>query len=404
MARLTPKSVDAEKPGKSRREIPDDGATGLYLLVQPTGSKSWAIRYRSGGRPVKHSLGKYPLIQLAEARELAAAEMNKIAHGGDPAADRRLNKREYVPAIRTVEAVFEEYRKNHLSTLKSEDVIVREMRRHFVIPWGHRDIKSLKRSEIYDLLEDVAENKGNGRKGQSMKRRGVTANRLRTYISGMIGWCFDKEIVPVNVASRMKSVVKEVSRERVLTEDELRNFMKACKSAPHPWGSFGMLLLLTGQRLSEVAGMTSSEVEGNMWTIPEDRSKNGNEHLVPLSEAAMAIIEGLPVHVIEGIGFGYYFTTNKVAQVSGFSHAKEMIENGMPEGTEHWTFHDLRRTMTTMMEEMGVRLVVTEAILNHTSGSKKGVAKVYHRAKHLKKKAKALNKWSKSLERIRNDV
>jgi integrase len=159
------------------------------------------------------------------------------------------------------------------------------------------------------------------------------------------------------------------------------------------------LLLLTGQRLSEVADAQWSEIdlEAKTWKIPKERTKNDRAHEVPLSDAAVEIIRGLPR--IEGKA-GYVFTATGAQPVSNLSRLRGALRRAASERDVAPTLHDLRRTVATSLQKLGVRLEVTEAVLNHVSGSRKGIVGVYQRHEYAEEKRAALDAWARRLETI----
>ena len=182
----------------------------------------------------------------------------------------------------------------------------------------------------------------------------------------------------------------------------MRWFWKACDGIGYPSGSFAQLLLLTGQRRSEVAGMTYREVDiaGRLWVIPGERTKNGKPHEVPLSPTAGSILEMAP-HV--KTDKGYVFTTRADKHVRGYSQAKAAIDKAMlavareeisKAEIPRWTFHDLRRTAASGMARLGIALPVIEKVLNHSSGSFAGIVGVYQRHDFSDEKRKALDAWA----------
>lgn len=195
----------------------------------------------------------------------------------------------------------------------------------------------------------------------------------------------------------------EQARDRVLSDDEIRTVWRALESIGWPFGEIGKLLLLTGARRDEIATGTWSEIdlERELWTIPGSRTKNREAHGIPLSDAAVDILKGLP-HIDSKPG--YVFTTNGRTPVSGFSKAKDAIDAAIREGGDeaypHWTIHDLRRTVATNLQKLGVRLEVTEAILNHVSGSRAGIVGVYQRHAWTDEKRAALAAWARRLDAI----
>jgi integrase len=179
----------------------------------------------------------------------------------------------------------------------------------------------------------------------------------------------------------------------LLSDDEVRAFWRACGEVGFPFGPLGKLLLLTGQRLREVAEMTAGEIDldQRLWTLPRERSKNDEAHAVPLSDAALEVIESLPR--IRGPK-GYLFTTTGQTPVSGFSRARGKIDKAMG-SPPHWTFHDLRRTAASGMARLNIALPVIEKVLNHRSGSFAGIVGVYQRHDFADKKREALETWGR---------
>ncbi|MEY8842869.1 tyrosine-type recombinase/integrase [Cribrihabitans sp. XS_ASV171] len=396
MARaLTTKAVEAAKPGDARKEIPDPALSGLYLVVQPSGAKSWALRYRYTGKPRKMTLGRWPIMGVADARQAASEALEALDHGNDPGAAKlaeKARRREADLERRdTIAALVEQYAKRHLSKLKSGHHVQRELERHAVARWGERKIGTITRRDVLDLLDDISD-----------AGKATTANRVRAYLSKFFNWCVEREIVTGSPVQGIKPPAPEKSRDRVLSDDEIRWFWQACEDAGQPWGPIGKLLLLTGQRLGEVCGMTESELDGDTWRLPADRTKNGRAHDVPLSASARETLEG--VERIKG-PVGYIFTTTGQTPVSGYFKARNGIaarmveiasdEAGEPVEIPHWTFHDLRRTAATGMARLGIAVRVTEAVLNHVSGTASGIVSVYQRHDYGDEKRRALEAWAR---------
>lgn len=391
---LTAKAVEAMKPGKVRHEIPDPAFSGLYLVLQPSGVKSWALRYRWAGKPSKLTLGRWPLMGVADARTAATEAIDKIEHGRDPAADKKATKAARLEAELTerdkLKTLIDQYARRHLSTLKSGRTVRRELDRHVVAVWGERNIKDIQRREVIDMLDGIADS-----------GRVVTANRVRAYLNTFLGWCVERDIIPLSPATGVKPVAKEASRERVLSDDELRWFLRACEIEGQPWGTLGKMLLLTGQRLGEVVGITDEELNRDTWSMPAARTKNGRAHDVPLSQPVKDLLENMGR--IDGLA-GLYHTTTGRTPLSGFNRGRKHLANrmlevaakelGEPVEIPHWTFHDLRRTAATGMARLGIPVRVTEAVLNHVSGTGGGIVAVYQRHDYAEEKRRALDAWA----------
>ena len=393
---FTSKSVEAMKPNPAKRvEIPDPALSKLYLVIQPSGAKSWAVRYRYGGKPRKLTLGKWPLMGLARARAAASEAIEKIEHGRDPSADKLATKAAQREAQLTkrdkIKTLVEQFDRRHLSHLKSGDQAKRFLERSIVEAWGDRDVHDISKRDVLNLLDDIVDS-----------GRVTTANRVLAHTRKFFNWCRERDIIEHSPTDAVRAPRKENVRERVLSDDEISWLWKACDQRGQPWGPFVQLLLLTGQRRGEVAGMTDDELDGDLWHLPTGRVKNARPHDVPLPHPALAVLSG--VERIKSDA-GYIFTTTGRTPVSGFQRALAGIsktmqdiaaeESGVPVEIPHWTFHDLRRTAATGMARMGIPVRVTEAVLNHVSGTGGGIVGVYQRHDYANEKRKALETWAR---------
>ena len=393
---LTTKTVEAIKPDPNqRREIPDQALSGLYLVVQPSGAKSWALRYRYAGKPKKLTLGRWPVMGLADARAAASNAIETVNHGDDPGAAKKATKAARLEAQLSerdkIKTLVEQFGARHLSTLKSGETVKRELNRHVVAIWGERNIQEITKRDVIDLLDVIADS-----------GRVVTANRVRAYLGKFLNWAVERDILSVSPAMGVKPAAKEKSRDRVMTDAEIKLFWQACTIEGQPWGHLGKMLLLTGQRLGEVVNIIDREVSGDVWHLTADRTKNGRAHDVPLSEAARDVLGA--VERVKGSA-GYVFTTNGASALQGYhkgrNHiAKRMVEIASHEAGEvveipHWTFHDLRRTAATGMARLGIPVRVTEAVLNHVSGTGGGIVGVYQRHDYADEKCNALEAWAR---------
>ena len=391
MTKMTAVTVEKIKPGDSRIEKPDTLVKGLVLVVQTTGSKSWQLRYRAGGVRRRMALGSYPDVSLADARKAATDALVVVSAGGDPVGEKRAEKVVAELSERDqVKNLVEQFAKRHLSTLRSGATVKRELERHVVSVWGERDIHSITKRDVIDLLDAIADS-----------GRAVSANRVRSYMSKFLNWCVERDVIDQSPATGVKPVAKEKSRERVLSDDEIRWLWTACDRVGQPWGPLGKLLLLTGQRLGEVCGMTDREIDGDLWSLSGERTKNGRAHTVPLSGAAVAALAS--VGRIKGAR-GLILTTTGDTPLSGYTKGRNHLaeamaeiaseETGEPIEIDHWTFHDLRRTAATGMARLGIPVRVTEAVLNHVSGTGGGIVAVYQRHDFAEEKRHALDAWA----------
>lgn len=392
MARaLTAKAVENLKADPARRiEVPDPGLVGLYLVVQPGGGKSWALRYRHKGKPKKLTLGRWPIMGLSEARSAASTALQAVEHGNDPAAEKQAAKAAFV-ADDLVERdkfanVLDLFLKRHASHNRRADDVAAMFRREVMAKWGERDIHDIGKRDVIDILDGIVD-----------RGSPVTANRLRAHLNTLFNWAKGRDVISANPLDGIKPPAAEKARDRVLTDDEIKLFWTGCDNIGQPFGPLFKLLLLTGQRRGEVGGMTDREVREALWTIPAVRTKNGDEHTITLPKAARDILDS--VDRIKGKP-GLIFTTNGRTPVSGFTRAKvrldaEIAKANDSEEVPAFTLHDLRRTAATGMAGLGFPPHVVEAVLNHRSGTRRGVAGVYNRFAYGEEKAAALDAWSR---------
>ncbi len=391
---LTALAVEKAKPRADRYEMPDGLLTGLYLIVQPSGAKSWAVRYRYGAKPRKVTLGPFPALDLSNARDAAREALQAVAKGGDPASQRRAGKEEARAGRDLFENVVAEFLKRHRkrdgSALKSLPEIERMFNVNVIPPWRGRRIQDITRRDVVALLDALVDS-----------GIGPMTNRVFSIVRKLFNWAVARDIVTGSPCVGVTPPAPETSRERVLSDDELRRFWKATDETGYPFGPMFRLLLITGQRLSEVAEMPWRELslEKQTWSIPSARTKNGRAHDVPLSDLAVEIIGDLPKIASTR---DLVFTTGD-RPASGFSRAKKILDAKMAsDGTDipHFILHDLRRTVATRLQEIGIPPHVTEAVLNHKSGVIKGVAAVYARHDYAAEKRAALDAWARRLSDI----
>jgi integrase len=217
------------------------------------------------------------------------------------------------------------------------------------------------------------------------------ANRVLAAVRRFWNWCLEQGKAEASPVASIKAPAKESSRDRVLSEDEIRRIWSACDQMGWPFGLLIQLLLVTGQREDEVAGMRWSDIDlkSGVWTLAREMSKSDRLNQVPLPSLALQILEALP-----RTG-ALVFSTTGSTPVSGFSKAKARCD--CLSGVEGWRFHDLRRTVASGMARLKVEPWVVEKVLNHQTGQLSGVAGVYNRWGYLDEKREALEKWAMNL-------
>lgn len=409
---LTAAAVEKLKadPGK-RLEIPDGLLPGLFLVVQPSGRKSWAVRYRAHAKPVKFTIGAYPAFGLAEAREAARDALRRVQTGDDPAAAKRHDRetadmRQFGAIARNFVVRYtkpKNRRWRDAARLIGLDVTAKQpdpmeadaIPGSALAKWGGRQIGKIGRADVVDLLDRIAD-----------RGAPVTANRVLAALKTLFGWAVERGSLDKSPCDGLKLPAVETPRKRVLDDDEIAGFWGACDAIDWPFGPLAKLLLLTGQRLREVAEMRWAEVDGDVWSIPGARVKNGKLHVVPLSPAAAAILAELP----RMKDCAFVFSTNGRTPVSGFSNAKQAIDRHMLAAMRKraieaggdaqavelkpWTYHDLRRTAATGMARAGADIAVVERALNHTSGTFAGIVGTYQLFDFADERRRALTAWA----------
>ena len=412
---LTQRAVDTLKaPPSGRIEYFDRVLPGFGLRVAAGGRKSWFVMYRVGGKKVRETLGTLPLIPKVEkARDLARDSLQQAQAGLHPVEQRRAAKRVAAEKPDSFRAVAELYIERYASK-NTKPATWRELRRQLeldVYPkWADRLICGITRHDVAELLDRIAD-----------RGAPIQANRTLARLRTLFNWAVDREIIAVNPVTRMKRPAVEKERSRTLTDDEIRLFWSGCDQLGWPFGPMCKLLLLTAQRRTEVAGMRWSELNLNtrQWTIPRERAKNDREHAVHLTDLAVEVIEALP-RFANGVGKGtqpdLVFTTTGETHVSGYSKAKDRLDRHMVDimrsdlvdagkdaakaAIGEWIFHDLRRTATTGMAKLNAAPHVVDRILNHVSGTIRGVAAVYNRHAYIEERKAALDTWSRYVESL----
>jgi len=377
--KLTPAFVARVTPADTNQVYWDTEQRGFGLLVLPSGQKRYVIQYRAFGRSRRMTFK--PGLTLTDARKEAKAKLGDVAKGVDPLAEKR---RQEGAATNTLRAVTEEYMKREGAKLRSVDSRKATFERLIFPVLGARQIDDIRRSDIVRLLDKVEDERG-----PSM------AHLVLAYISKVMNWhaSRDDEFRSPIVRGMGRIKPADHARERVLTDEELRAIWQAAESATGPFGSFVRFALLTATRRNEAAHMRRDELSNGDWIIPAERMKgkkgHKRDHLVPLSAAAKAIIDDLPV-----LG-PFVFTANGRRPIRGFATFKADFDRRC--GVTGWRIHDLRRTARSLMSRAGVGADIAERCLAHVIG---GVRGVYDRHAYRDEKAHAFAVLAALVERI----
>jgi integrase len=372
---LTDRVVQQAKAGKTRIEIADAVLPGLYLIVQPSGLKSWAVRYRVGRASRKLTLsGRYPVLSLAKARELARGALEQIAAGEDPAAKKQAG----VSADDTLAAHIAVYREKHVSTVRPGTAanINRELE-HMQDAWSGRSLRSISKKDAVGVIDNAM------RRGPSAA---VTAWKVA---KAFFAWCEARENDFASPARSLRKPAKEKSRDRVLDDHELKLTWEAADREGGAAGGLVKVLILSGARRNEITELARDEIKCDAIELPAERTKNGLAHLIPITPMIRQVLGSLP-------STGKYVLNGTDRPFGDHSGAKEKITPAIPP----WTLHDLRRSFASGLQRLGVAPHIVELALNHRSGTFSGVAGIYQRHRYAKEVGEAFELWSQHIETV----
>jgi integrase len=373
--------------GKSESIFFDEDLAGFGVRVRAGGKRTWIVQYRLGSKQRRLTLGSLAAKNEKDARKLARTALSKVHLGHDPQME-KLERR--AQAGVTLGSIVEPYLLRAETSLKPRSFleVKRHLQRHWA-PLAEKALANIARADVAARLAIVSRENGP-----------FAANRARSSLSAMFSWAIAEGLADGNPVAGTNKATDEISRDRVLSPDELR--LVWSNAGPGDYGAILRLLVLTGQRREEVGGMLWAEVniENRLWSIGAERTKNGLPHDVPISTAAVATLKGLPRRSERDLVFG-----TSAGPFQGWSNAKasldERIEkavlkaSGQGAKLKPWRLHDLRRTVATRMGDIGVQPHIVEAVLNHISGSNAGVAGIYNRSAYATEKRAALTVWGK---------
>lgn len=405
-APLTDPQVRALRPGGTPIDVRDGELRGLILTVLPSGRKQFALRYRTKGKQRRLVLGDYPSLSLAKARKLAQKKQTEIDSGADPAAARQAARR---APTDTVETLAKDYLAKHARKHKRSAGEDERILNADVLPyWRERSVRELTRRDVRALVDRVAD------------RAPIMANRVLALVRRMLNFAVDHDWIEANPAARVKKPAAEVSRERVLTDEEIRRLWRLLshfptteeRAAPRRKRAKGSnddplcpvspalaallkVRLLTAQRGGEVARMrwTDLDLKAGWWTIPGAFTKNREPHRVPIVDDAKTIIEAQERDQPEE----YVFTNG--GETTVLDRAKKAPAAISRTLAIDFRGHDLRRTAATNMAAVGVPREHISKVLNHVEGGPRAT-QVYDRYQYDREKRIALETWARKLTAI----
>jgi integrase len=386
--RISKSNVDTAQPGSVYW---DDKLAGFGLRVSSAGRKVYIYRYRKAApgraaqtRPITYTIGAHGGLTPDEARKIAAGLAARVAEGGNPQAEKNEKRLTSVELefSRQADLWLEHYEQvRRASSLFQAKLVVRN---HLKPGLKNKSLAEITRSDIQAVIDGIPQR-------QKAMRRAVFA-----YASVMFSWSVSRGDIARNPLKDMLKPEAPKARERILTDEELVLIWRA--SYQSSFGAFYRLLILTGQRKSEVATLQWSHLDRSQatWTIPAAQTKNGKAHIVPLSQAAVDELDALGGEEWPKTGYVISTTAGK-KPIAGFSKAKKSLDAAR---ISEWRVHDLRRTLATGLQRLGVRFEVTEAVINHISGSRGGVAGIYQRHDWKDEKRAALDAWANHLRSL----
>ena len=430
--KLTERKIEklATEHDRKDRLVFDDAQRGLAVRVTASSGRTYLCQYTLHGHKWRVPLGACSAVALSKAREAAAAVMGDVAKGKNPAAERKeAAAAERVRRRRnrlTLRVLIDDWHRLHLTGKRASYAAeaVRALHHAFA---SHLDdaAEDLDRTAVVRALDALTRRRKRKEGDGADKAKGAAmTGRTAAYGRAAFAWAVKRDAVRENPFAGLPIAKSIARRERVLSDQELVEVWRAAGDAAAPYSTIVALLLLTGQRRGEVAGMTWGELSDDLttWTLPGERTKNGEPHTVPLSGPARDLIRALlpddaneTKRVLrEQRAHGGLVLPGAVGPFAGWSKAKRALDEAIMDARAKaaakagasaaplvpWSVHDLRRTVATGLQRLGVRLEVTEAVLNHVSGSRGGIAGVYQRHDWASEKRAALDAWAAHVSAI----
>jgi integrase len=314
-------------------------------------------------------------MSLAAAREAWRQARQDVQHGRDPTLARKHDK----PAT-DFETVAKEWLRRDQAHNRSYPEVKRVLDREILPAWGHRQVDQLTRRDVLDLIDGIAD-------------RGavVMARRVQAYVHRFFRWAAARGIIDVNPAANLPKPGSEAKRDRVLSDVELVAVWRGAGQLGWPFGTAVQLLILTAARREEIGQLRWSELDLNHVAIrlKGERTKNNEPRDIPLAAPAWALLQGVP-RVADS---DFVFSTNRTTAISGWSRAKRQLDALAPIAS--WRLHDLRRSVATGLQRLGISLQTIEAVLGHVGGSRSGIVGVYQRHSFDAEKRVALEAWGR---------
>jgi integrase len=402
-------------PAEGHITLWDSNCPGFGLRISAKGRRTWICMYRvAGGPQVMETIGTMAVIpSVATARELARASMLKAKQGIHPVHERQQRRvaaqaeaeQQAFTFNKLVADFISKYHERRKHSRPSTIYTARRLLNRAVVAIGDKPVCDITDADIRKLVDTLADSRLRTWRGESMAPASSEANNVLAQLGTLFRWAVKQNLVDSNPTAKIEAPFdSRRERDRVLSDPELVAVWQACEQTGWPFGKIIQLLLLTGQRVGEVGGLPWSEldVDHALWHLPGARAKNGKAHDIPLSDQAMAIIHELPR--IDGSEF-VFPGRDSIQPIKDFFAAKQRINSIVEPKMAPWVLHDIRRTVATGLQKLGIRLEVTEATLNHISGSRRGIVGIYQRHDYAEEKRAALTAWGRFVDGlVRSDT
>jgi integrase len=366
-------------PAEGRAQFIDALCPGLHLRVTVKGTRTFSVLVRPGGRAQRQTIGTYPRVTLAEARD-RALETLRAADRGIVGNGKRSLVRDDLTLQQLVDAYVARHLKPNARSWKNIEAYFlgskkRVSRINHLLP---RRVSEITKAEVVEVIDTVmAESKPQ------------SAVNLLRYIKMLFNWAAERDLVPANPFARIRPPARTRERDRVLSDPEIASVWHASFQLMTPYGQMYRTFLLTGQRRSEVSTMRWNEINEDTWVIPREKVKKDRAHTVPLTQTARDTLTSLTNYGADTFVFS---TTGGESSSSNFAKVKREIDR--LSGTSGWTIHDIRRTVRSKFAELRVAREVARKVMNHEDGK---VDRIYNRYEYLIEKREALARWEENL-------
>ena len=381
--RLTDSAVkNLPLPEQGQKDYRDDTLKGFSVRISQGGSRVFYLMH--GRARSRTKIGAYPVISLAQARQKAKEILAERTLGNDT-----------LKAVTFTDALaqfLDNYTGRKPRTIKDTTAI---LNRHFLAPLRHERVGDITPDQIARVID-------------RLRSKPTTARHALSAIKMFFSWCESRGYAHNNPCGKLQAPQKPRSRERVLIDDELKQVLATAQNTPFPFGSIVLLLLLTGQRRSEIGSLQWDFISGDTITLPPDLTKNNRTHTFPIGKWARDVIEAVPHRNNNPYLFpswskratGKYTDLDPLIKpYTNWANPKHTFDIECP--IAPWTLHDLRRTLSTNMAALGIRQEVTEKLLNHVSaGAVSQIARIYNRHSYMDEMREAMEAWERHLQRI----